>query len=403
VSREALIGTATVRGSGNRSLLRRLNSYGVLSQIRQEPHTVSQLASATGLSRTATESVVIDLVNLGWANPTSEQDPNSLPLGRPAVRYRFNQRAGHVATIDIGAHHIYAVVADLAGETVSSARREVEESFPASERLLAARTTLDRALADAGLSTHNVWVLTIGSPGAVDSGVVAFFGGSGMPGWVGLDISRAFSDYVDCPVLVEGDCGLGAMAEQWIGASQDVVSVVYILCGIRAGAAVLLNGRLHRGAHGGAGLVGELAELRWRELELEMYGNGAFDGRRPTREQIFKEARAGNQAARKATRDFAKVLALGAAAMVLAIDPDLVVIGGGSSRDSDLYLHDFTTDLAAHCPLAPEVRISNLGFEAVGTGGIKMAIEYIDELLSKAIEDNDSFPQADLALTRNLR
>lgn len=403
MSREALFGAAPVRSSGNRSLLRRLNSYGMLTQIRQEPHTVSQLANATGLSRTATESVVFDLVNLGWASPMSEHDPNRLSLGRPALRYRFNQRVGHVATIDIGAHHIYAVVADLAGETVSSVRLEIDESVPASERLLASRTTLDRALADAGLSTHDVWVLTIGSPGVVDSGVVAFFGGSGMPGWVGLDISRAFSDYVDCPVLVEGDCGLGAIAEQWVGVSQDVGSVVYVLCGIRTGAAVMLNGKLHRGARGGAGLVGELAELRWRELELEMYGNDAFDGRRPTREQIFKEARAGNQAARVATRDFAKVLALGAAAMVLAIDPDLVVVGGSSSHDSDLYLDDFATDLGAHCPLVPKVRISNLGFEAVGTGGIKMAIEYIDELLSSAVEDNDSFPQADPALTRNLR
>jgi DNA-binding IclR family transcriptional regulator len=51
---------------GDRSLLRRINLLATLRSTREAPRTIAALATATGLSRTAAEAVVLDLVALGW-------------------------------------------------------------------------------------------------------------------------------------------------------------------------------------------------------------------------------------------------------------------------------------------------------------------------------------------------
>ncbi|MFP3381345.1 ROK family protein, partial [Bacillus sp. SIMBA_069] len=83
-----------------------------------------------------------------------------------------------------------------------------------------------------------------------------------------------------------------------------------------------------------AGIVGEIPELRWADLN-EKYGSAVLANPRPSREQIFESARAGDPAAVEAVREFADDLATGAAALTLAIDPELLVIGGGSSPSAD--------------------------------------------------------------------
>jgi predicted NBD/HSP70 family sugar kinase len=136
---------------------------------------------------------------------------------------------------------------------------------------------------------------------------------------------------------------LGAQAELARGAAHGLRDVVYILCGVRTsaagivdgrvhrgvnGAAGIVDGRVHRGVNGAAGIVGEMPELRWIELN-EQYGAGVLPEPRPSRERIFELAREGDLAAVAATTEFADLLATGASAMVLALDPELVVIGGG--------------------------------------------------------------------------
>ncbi|MGA5700593.1 ROK family protein [Peterkaempfera bronchialis] len=381
--------------AGNRSLLRRMNSLALLLELRRGPRTISHLTEATGLSRTTAEAVLGDLVQLGWAATAAPEERSGRPvMGRPAVSYRFAGEAGRLLSADIGAHHIHTVVADLQGTVLSSHTLAVSEQDPAADRLRSTRSAMTAALKEADTRAEDLWAVAIGSPGVITDGGVRHFGGEGMPGWIGLDLAAAFAEDFDCPVLVEGDCALGTVAEHRLGAARDARDVVYILCGNRTGAGIIANGDLYRGHRGGTGIIGELPQLRWRELELETYSGRPPATGRPTRHEMFTAARQGDAEALKAVSAFAEALSVGIAAMILAIDPELVVLGGGSSNSADLFVDLVRDNLHRLCPLMPAVAVSTLGGDAVALGGIQIAWSHVDAALARAVEQGLAFPPA---------
>jgi predicted NBD/HSP70 family sugar kinase len=378
---------------GKPALLRSINALSALLEVRENPITATQLSESTGLSRTAADSVLTGLVRHGWlVKSAAPVPPEGSPPGRPAARYAFNARGGSVLAVDIGAHHISAAVADLQGHVTTLESVGADEDAPAGERLESARALVEETLAKAGVVREAIASVAVGSPGVIDGGRVTHFGGNGMPGWIGADIQQFFASIFDCHVRVEGDCALGALAEKWIGAAQPYDSVVYVLSGIRTGAAVISEGKLQRGAHGAVGLIGELPELRWREIEDEAYGAGVYKRDRPARDELFKRARLNDVQARAAVDDFAAVLALGISAMALAVDPDAVVIGGASSP----YVHQIRDrieeDVRRRCPIAPPVLVSTLDSNAVLMGAVRLALVQVEDLLRSAVQAGDPLP-----------
>jgi predicted NBD/HSP70 family sugar kinase len=388
MAKEAILHSSGT-GMGNRSLLRRLNSLGVLRAVQSGPQTMRELASASGLSRTAIDGVVSDLLQLGWLN--DESSPSGR-LGRPAAQYRVDDELGLFLSIDIGANHIYAIATDLGGGMRGQLTEVVHEDLDAEARIARALATADGLLSSIGSGRDSVWIVTIASPGAITrEGAVLYFGGTGMPGWAGLNLRERFAREFAAAVLVEGDVPLGAQAEIAFGAASGRSDVIYVLCGRRTSGALIVGGRVHRGVHGAAGIVGEMPELKWRELNEE-YGSGVLPSPRPSRERIFQLAREGDAAARLAVDEFADDLATGAAALTLTVDPELLIIGGGSSAGADVFLPRFVETLSRICPVTPPVAISSLGSEAVALGGISLAAAHLDAVLEKTVRDHDAFP-----------
>ncbi|HEX2715192.1 MAG TPA: helix-turn-helix domain-containing protein, partial [Candidatus Acidoferrales bacterium] len=130
--------------------LRELNSLTVVRSLRgHPPATVSELAARTGLSRPSVDVMLQSLTADGWVTVI---EPSGSVVGRPARRYQFNSAVGHVLGVDLGAHKVLALLADLDGNVMHSTRRHVNPQAPPRVRL----TALDRAISDcvgeAGLS-----------------------------------------------------------------------------------------------------------------------------------------------------------------------------------------------------------------------------------------------------------
>jgi predicted NBD/HSP70 family sugar kinase len=75
---------------------------------------------------------------------------------------------------------------------------------------------------------------------------------------------------------------------------------------------------------------------------------------------------------------YVKDLAVGAAALVLALDPQVVIYGGGFSRSADLVLAPLSAELQRLCLRVPEVRASTLGADSVALGAIRLALNELD-------------------------
>lgn len=376
--------------SGDRSLLRRMNTHAALLGVRDGQHTVTGLAEHLGISRTAAEDVIRDLIELGWISDADT--PASARPGRPARSYRFSAESGHVVGVDIGVHKILGIVADLDGNPRASSKTVVDEDASVDERLALATSVVDACLTEAGLDREAVWCAGIGSPGVIAAnGVVTRYGGNGLPGWPGLDLAHELSTRWSMPIRVESDNNLGTIAEHWRGSAQDAKDVVYVLSGNRTSAGIIIGGELYRGNGGGAGLVGALPQLGWADAPRHVESLAGTDVA-PTREAMFEAARAGDDAALRALDGFAGSIATGVVAMSLAVDPELIVLGGGISRGGDFILEAIRSHVERLQPVAPHLALSTLGDESVAMGAVKIALDTIEAQLLRSVQNESRFP-----------
>lgn len=380
----------TTSRSGDRSLLRRMNTHAALLGIRDGHQTTSTLADHLGISRTAVEDVIRDLGELGWIAPADA--PASARPGRPARSYRFAAESGYVVGVDIGVHKILGTVADLDGELRASHKTSVDEDASATDRIDLATTVVEECLSLAGVDADAVWCAGVGSPGVIDAtGTVTRYGGNGLPGWLGLDLAQTLSSRWGVPVRVESDNNLGTIAEHWRGSAHDAQDVVYVLSGNRTSAGMLLAGSLYRGHSGGSGLVGALPQLGWADAPNHVAAL-AGSGVEPTREAMFLAAREGHPQALAALDGFAGSIATGVVAMSLAVDPELIVLGGGISRGGDIILDAVRAHIDRLHPHAPRVVLSTLGDESVAMGAVRIALDAIESQLLASVQEETRFP-----------
>lgn len=371
-----------------RRVQRRVNLLAAFDCLKQTPCTISGLANSIEVTRPAVESIVSDLNGLGWLK---QVEPDN-HLGRPAVRWVLNPGSLRVLGLDIGAHHCTAMLTDINGEVVAQDTCEIEASVPAEQRISTSCALGESVVSQAGMQLSDITLCSVASPGVINHGIVQYFGGRGMPGWEGSDIANQISRRIGWKTVVSGDCALGALGEAWRGAATGHDEVVYILCGERTGAAAIVGGRIHRGFQGGAGLIGELTVLRWRDIEdatrvHELYPENPA----PSRSELFQNCES-DVRARKFVADFADSLSLGTAAMILALAPSHVVVGGKYSVYAEVFLKRFVQNLETICPIMPEVSVSLLGSKAVCLGALRYGLDFLNDELTGQVRCSDSFP-----------
>ncbi|MEU4659175.1 ROK family transcriptional regulator [Streptomyces sp. NPDC023723] len=364
------------------SRMREMNQLSIVGALRgNPPSTVTELAGRAGLSRPAVDVLVQALVADGWAEV--EEPGASSVVGRPARRYRFRATAGHVLGIDIGVHKILVVLSDLEGRLVRTVRRPADPRAAPEARLAAVDEVIDEVLRGAGMGPADIWAVTVGVTGPVDAtGRTTLF--TPLPGWHSTDPAAHLAARFSCPVQVENDCKLAAVAERWNGVAQDADDIVYLLAGLRTGAGLILDGTLRRGYGGAAGEIGALKAVRWLSAPEHLQhcpGVPATAAPGEAAAWVFQAARDGDREARKAVRRYTRDLAVGVAALVLALDPQVVVYGGGFSRSADVVLDPLRRELTRHCLRLPELRASTLGDESVALGAVRLALDEVDARL----------------------
>lgn len=201
----------------------------------------------------------------------------------------------------------------------------------------------------------------IGSAGQIDfaSGTVAFAGGT-LPGWTGMPIKRIMEERFGLPVYVDNDVNVIAVAEKMYGAGRDCGSFVCIALGTGVGGAMVDNGRIVRGAFGGAGELGHVSVDfngprcgcgNYGCIELYASGNGiARLGReavaasetpapwRPDSREIVQAWQRGDPLACQVMEVVFRALGTAVAGIIHALNPQAVIIGGGISETGARFL-----------------------------------------------------------------
>ncbi|MEI5010485.1 ROK family transcriptional regulator [Streptomyces chengbuensis] len=368
---------------GDPSLLRRINSAVVLHALRgSDSPTLTDLTRITGLSRPTVEGVLEGLVTSGLVMETGPEEGEARRQGRPARRFRFRAEAGHLLGVEIGPHRIAALLSGLDGRIIGAGSREVSERACADDRLERVRTVVADVLRRTGVARSSLRAVGVGTPGIVEAdGTVRL--GTALPGWTGLALGERLRRSFRCPVLVENDANAAAVAEHWKGAGTDSDDIVFVLAGLSPGAGSLIGGRLHRGYGGAAGEIGAL-HLLGRDVTPETLLSTTGEPLHPLDEQavakVFAEAREGDERALAAVDRFIQRLVHDVAALVLALDPELVVVGGWAAG-LDGVLAPLRDELSRYCLRPPRVALSLLGEAAVATGALRLALDHVEEQL----------------------
>ena len=92
-------------------------------------------------------------------------------------------------------------------------------------------------------------------PNAPDFGAITT---TPKPGWRDYPLRKAFADALNVPVGIDTDVNAAALGEATYGAGKGLDSLVYYTVGTGVGAALVLDGRIHHGAHFLAGEMGHM-------------------------------------------------------------------------------------------------------------------------------------------------
>ncbi|MFO0687526.1 MAG: ROK family protein [Myxococcota bacterium] len=258
--------------------------------------------------------------------------------------------------LDIGGTKRVVVVGDHTGRPL--ARRRTAMAFSGAWRtdleaiVGEARALLEEARAG---GAGPLAAVGVAAPGPVELRTGLLRNPPNLPGWRDVPLADVLREAFGVPVSVQNDANAAALAEHRFGAGRGSADMVYLTMSTGVGGGVVSGGRLVVGANGFAGELGHIPIVRGGlrcacglRGCLEAYVGGQAWARRlrrivPRTSRVFERAegeraRIGSELLLEAAREgdaFARGelerwldhLALGIAGIVMAFDPDRIVLG----------------------------------------------------------------------------
>lgn len=188
--------------------------------------------------------------------------------------------------------------------------------------------------------------VAISAPGAVNSEEGVIYGVSAVPYLHRFPIKQELADFLGVPVSFQNDANCAALAEVWQGNAKGLESAAMMIIGTGIGGGVVINGELRTGANLFGGEFGyqimnnetleTLSDLGSPVAMAKRYSRIKADDRKYTSKEIFDLAEAGDELAQEQIDQFYNALSIGIYNVLISLDPDRVLIGGGISTREDL-------------------------------------------------------------------
>jgi glucokinase len=295
---------------------------------------------------------------------------------------------GFVLGIDFGGTKMALATADAGGAILQQevlatlAEQGAEQAI--ARAIDTGRQLVDRTRAKGGGELIGVGVATMGI--TLEDRV---YMAPNVPGWERLAIPRLLRQaFAIEAVRVENDVKAAAYAELRWGALAGADTGIFLNLGTGIAAALIMHGHVLRGAHGAAGEIAynlrqlhEEVGARQNHAPLEEFaGGGAIGGRASfrfgtplTTEDLFQRARS-DVLARAFVEEILTEVAFHVTNLVIALDPERIVVGGGMMRSKDLILPRLAAHLERFVPFPPVLREAHFSRDAGLMGSVAVAL-----------------------------
>jgi glucokinase len=281
---------------------------------------------------------------------------------------------------------------------------ERREAAPERDNISAQVARLVTELRDAG-GGGAVAALGIGVPGLVNPSTGRVVVSNDLPAIVRGDLKSDLGRATGLPVLLENDANAGAFGEYVVGAGRGSRHMFYVTIGLGIGGALVLDGKLWKGATGFAGEFGHItidpggvectcgnvgcletvasAPNIVRRTHERLYRDGTSSlsrlaiNKEFTAADIAREARNGDDFAAMMIERTGRYIGTAVAAVINLLNIERIVLGGGVMEAGELILDPIIREAGrrAFQPSfeATQILASALGTDSVPVGAAMLA------------------------------
>lgn len=269
-----------------------------------------------------------------------------------------------------------------------------------------------KLLTQTGFTMDDVAAVGMGVPGVTDkqSGVVMRCVNMD---WWDIPLREEMQKHIPKPMVIDNDANLAGFAESVCGVSAGTDSSMFITLGTGVGGGLVFNGKLWSGHNGAGGEVGHITMMIdgeqctcGRKGCLERYCSAtaliriakeaAIEHHESTLwsvsdnnleklngKNIFACAMAGDATALQVFDRYIHYLCLGLTSVIALLDPEVIVIGGGLSKDGPFLLKAINERIQGYLAF-PEVpyagiKIATLGANAGFIGAAMLAKQTLED------------------------
>ncbi|MEV4510775.1 ROK family transcriptional regulator [Dactylosporangium sp. NPDC049525] len=367
-----------------------------------------EIAQHTGLTPQTVSGIVRRLIDEGIVHEDGARTSNG---GKPRTVLRINADAGRVVGLHFDPVELAAVVVDLLGRPLVTARRPTPS--PADPALVTAAMAelVDEVLADAGVQRGQVLGLGLAAPGPIDQHVGMVISPPQLANWSRVPIKEMLATATGLEVTLDNDATAAAVGERWAGAGRGVANFAYFHLGTGVGGGLVLGHQVHRG--------GSMNAAEFGHTSVAADGPGCYCGNRGCLEslvnppaivaaahrllaaadppasslaEVYRKdplavdhpaiclaAAAGDPLAAAVIDAAAEHLATVVVNVVNIVDVDLVILGGHGIRHVEARFRQAVVRALATRPLARHIRIvdvalSPLGVDSAVVGGAALVL-----------------------------
>lgn len=262
-----------------------------------------------------------------------------------------------------------------------------------------AKTILEK-MKEHHLEKETILGVGVGVPAPVADGIV---NGSANLGWKYKNVKGELEELLGMKVEVGNDANVAALGEMWKGGGQGNKDLIMVTLGTGVGGGIITDGRILGGSNGAGGEIGHLC-VNYKETEvcgcggrgcLEQYASATGIVRLAKRrlaknedktvlrtgeltaKTVFDAVKEKDVVAMEIAEEFGRYLGYALANLATAVDPSVIVIGGGVSKAGEVllqYIEKYFRERMFFANEKVQFALAKLGNEAGICGAAKMIL-----------------------------
>lgn len=248
-------------------------------------------------------------------------------------------------------------------------------------------------LRQVGLTETDCESIGVGAPGTCDVECGIVYRSYSLD-WTNLPLAEMMSRYFSIPIRINNDANCAALAEVKTGAARGKKNIVLVTLGTGVGSGIVMDGKIYSGLKGNGAEMGHMM--------LKLGGERCYCGRRGCWDayssatalihqaeeaarqnpksllntfskidgkSVFDVADRGDEIAKEVLKRYCEYLAIGVSNIVNVLAPEMILIGGGISRQGERILRPIRSYISENCfdkrkEALPQIAVAQMGNEA---------------------------------------